>query len=92
MTEELHQTNAEGARLRAQVVELQLVASTGDQPTKKPRLREDFVPMCVEDAVLSVEVHATGDGGRNLIGQPVGRHEVGFLRTWTQPSTLGNQI
>ena len=46
-------------RLRAQVVELQratqdreLAASKGDQPAKKPRLREDFVPMCVEDAVL----------------------------------------
>ena len=25
-----------------------------------------------------VEVRATGDGGRNLILQPVGRHEVGF--------------
>ena len=47
-------TNAEGelARLRAQVVELQravqdrelAAASKGDQPAKKPRLREDFVP------------------------------------------------
>ena len=55
-------TNAEGelVRLRAQVVELQravqdrklAAASKGDQPAKKPRLREDFVPMCVEDAVL----------------------------------------
>ena len=97
-------TEDELARLRAQVVELQLAAqdresavSKGDQPAKKPRVREDFVPMCVEDAVLWLKCRqqemegAISAGSRTSRGwlRPRGQSTCG---AWTQPpSTLSNQ-
>ena len=104
-------TNAEGelARLRVQVVELQravqdrelAAASKGDQPAKKPRLRDDYVPMCVEDAVLWLKCmqqemeDAISSGNQLDVTRLASVMAEGAiqLRTWTQlPSTLGNQI
>ena len=101
-------TNAKSelARLRAQVLELQraaqdreCAASTGDQPVKKPRVREDFVPMCVEDAVLWLKCRqqemedAISCGNQSDVARLASVTAEGAvqLRTWTQPpSTLAN--